>query len=354
MDERFTVCLIGPTSGGKSSILATLVDCVTIGAHGFPPDYRFNIQEITETEFTSGQIERPGRILDARGGDYEKLRRDFGSAAWGATEVDDTFEYFFRLQITRRISPQNGSSAQTLLRVIDAGGEIATPQDGAGSSVTSEVVDKFSDQISAAEGLIFAVPSVNLSHARWIRSLSELMDRLATRGSGNLKRIMVAFTQYERLFVQLGPSAFRYAVDPRVALHIVRKCVETASWLQKLRALETQIPPVAVRFTVTSSFGFARRYDNPNIDPHQPGEVRFRTGASDARYTALWRPFLTAEPFLWAAVGEDTGFTFSFADILGGDETVAAPEPTESPPPPPAAWRKWLSRLIDSFDINRR
>ena len=39
-----------------------------------------------------------------------------------------------------------------------------------------------------------------------------------------------------------------------------------------------------VRFTVASAYGFTKRFQNPNIDPHQPGERRFRrVGLEGAR-----------------------------------------------------------------------
>ena len=72
-----------------------------------------------------------------------------------------------------------------------------------------------------------------------------------------------------------------------------------------------------MRFTVASSYGFTKRFQNPNIDPHQPGERRFRRASlEEARASnEYWRPFLTAEPFLYAALGLDSAFTFSFAQL---------------------------------------
>jgi hypothetical protein len=53
------------------------------------------------------------------------------------------------------------------------------------------------------------------------------------------------------------------------------------------------------------------------MDPHQPGERRFRrAGVDGARaYSEYWRPFLTAEPILYAALGLDSAFTFSHAQL---------------------------------------
>jgi len=90
-----------------------------------------------------------------------------------------------------------------------------------------------------------------------------------------------------------------------------------------LRALEAT---ASVRFTVTSAYGFTKRFQNPNIDPHQPGERRFRRqGVEGARgFNEFWRPFLTAEPVLYAALGLDSPFTLSFERLDARQEAPGA------------------------------
>jgi hypothetical protein len=111
-----------------------------------------------------------------------------------------------------------------------------------------------------------------------------------------------------------------------VALHALRKSLRAVQWLDRLRALESPNGGGAsVRFTVCSAYGFVKRFQNPNIDPHQPGERRFRrAGLEGARaYNEYWRPFLTAEPFLYAALGLDSAFTFSYAQLDARIEEIA-------------------------------
>jgi hypothetical protein len=297
--------------------------------------------------------------LDASVGDYERLRRRFGSPTLQATDTDNTYAYFFCLE-SRSPYSATAVSSRILLQVVDAAGEIAVAQDGAEKAIPSEVVTKFNEQICQADVLVFVLPLVKLTHATWINSLSNLMGKVANYGSQKLRRVVVAFTQYERLFVQLGPMAFRYALDPKVVLHILRRCLETAPWLDQLRPMEMQSPPVAIRFIVTSAFGFARKYDNPNIDPHQEGQGLFKV--SGGRHAILWRPFLTAEPFLWAALGEDTSFTFSFASLY--DEQPSEPESmgdsarVRSQMGFGRTGKTWIQRvsrtLADALDVNRR
>ncbi len=311
MTEKLTICLVGPKKGGKSSLLATLTDCVSQSAFGYSPRLRPALQPITSAEFAEGAAQRP--ILDSDAGDYEKLRRDFAEGGV-ATDTLDTYDYYFRLTLNGEVAPEIAARAPWLLQVVDAAGEIAVPPDGAKVAILNDVKDKFAGQLLAAEAIVLVLPMVRLEDSGWVGNMARLIDRLAQSRERRLKRLVVAFSQYERLFVRLGPSAFTYACDPAVALHVLRRSLRAAQWLEGLRALETT---ASVRFTVTSAYGFTKRWQNPNIDPHQPGERRFRrAGIEGARgFNEFWRPFLTAEPFLYAALGLDSAFTFSFQQI---------------------------------------
>ena len=50
--------------------------------------------------------------------------------------------------------------------------------------------------------------------------------------------------------------------------------------MDALRALD--LAGVSIRFTVTSAYGFVKRFQNPNIDPHQPGEQRRLASLAEA------------------------------------------------------------------------
>ncbi len=311
MTEKLTICLVGPKRGGKSSLLASLTDCVSQSAFGYSPRLRPALQPISAAEFSEGR--RMLEILDSDAGDYERLRRDFAEGGV-ATDTLDTYDYFFRLTLNGAVAPEIAARGPWLLQVVDAAGEIAVPPDGAKVAILNDVKDKFGGQLLGAEAIILVLPMVRLEDSGWVGNMARLIDRLAQSRERRARRIVVAFSQYERLFVRLGPSAFTYACDPAVALHVLRKALRAAPWLEGLRALETT---AAVRFTVTSAYGFTKRWQNPNIDPHQPGERRFRrAGIEEARgFNEFWRPFLTAEPFLFAALGLDSAFTFSFQQI---------------------------------------
>lgn len=316
MTETLTICLVGPRGGGKSSLLATATDCIVQNAHGYPAELRPSLQPITRAAFhgfdsAASKLD----ILDGMVDDYQKLRRDF-IAGGAPTEPGRLAEYFFRLTLNGAESSPLREKAACLLRVVDAAGGVAIPDDSAPHEAPSELREDFASRLQSADAIVLVLPLARIEDAGWIGNLARLVERLALAPDQRLKRVVVAFSQYERLFVRLGPSAFTYACDPAVALYALRRSLLSAPWSDALRALQRR---VAVRFIALSAYGFVKTFQAPNIDPHAEGERRFRrkTIAGPRGFAEFWRPFLTADPLLYAALDLDNAFLFSFADIDG-------------------------------------
>lgn len=318
MAEKLTICLVGPRKGGKSSLLATATDCIVQNAHGYSPDLRPAMQTITRAAFhgfdsAASKLD----IFDGLADDYQRLRREFSE---GCAPTDPRgHEYFFRLTLNGDAPREIAEKAPYLVRIVDAAGDIAIPDDTAPADMLNDARDDFASKLLSAEAIVFVLPLVRFEDSGWVGNMARLIERLALAADQRLKRVVVAFSQYERLFVRLGPSAFTYACDPDVALHVLRKSLQSAPWIDSLRALEAGARRIDVRFTAISSYGFVKTFQNPNIDPHHEGERRFRrTGVTGPRaLNEFWRPFLTADPILYAALDLDSAFTFSFAQIDG-------------------------------------
>jgi hypothetical protein len=246
------------------------------------------------------------------------LRREFAEGG-APTSAADIYEYYFRLTLNGEPPPDASGKGPHLLEIIDASGDIAAPRDDAPVTVPYGIKEKFASRLLNAEAIVFVLPLVRLEDCGWAGNLARLLERLAHAPERKTKRFVVAFSKYERLFALLGPSAFTYACDPAVALHVLRKSLRAAQWIDTLRALESSSNNVKVRFTMCSAYGFTKTFQNPNNDPHQQGCRRFRRSTADGArgLNEFWRPFLTAEPILNAALGLDSAFTFSFAQLEG-------------------------------------
>jgi hypothetical protein len=332
MAEKLTICLVGPKNGGKSSLLASLADCVIQSAYGYSPDLRPALQAITQNEFEKAEAAASKfEILESLVSPYERLRQEF--AGGGApTSPADIYEYYFRLTLNGEAPLEARAKAPYLLEIVDASGDIAAPDEASPIVVPYGIREKFAAKLLSAEAIVFVLPLVRFDDCRWVGALARLMERLAQTPDKKAKRLIVAFSQYERLFVQLGPSAFTHACDPAVALHVLRKSVQAAPWMDVLRTLEAAADDVRVRFTVFSAYGFTKTFQNPNIDPHQMGEWRFHRSSVNGPHalSEFWRPFLTVEPILCAALDLDSAFTFSYAQIDGSEPALVAEDETRS------------------------
>lgn len=320
MAEKLTICLIGPKKSGKSALLASAPDCIVQGAHGYSPDLQPAMQPIGRGEFDAvAAVAAKLGLLEDSAEEFQKLRRAFAESDAPHEQLFPV-EHFFRLTL-------NGAqrAGPCLLKIVDASGDIAVTDEAAPTDVTKDAREKFAARLSESQAIVLAPPLLRVEESGWALGMARLIERLARAPGDKLKRIVVAFTQYDRLFTRLGPSAFTYACDPAVALYVLRKHLAASNWIAGLRALEAA--NVDVRFTVASSFGFAKKFQCPNVDPHQKGERRFRRASVSGprALNEFWRPFLTADPFIFSATGLDSAFAFTCAQIDGTLE-VRAPQ----------------------------
>jgi hypothetical protein len=324
--QRMSIALVGPRKAGKSTLIAALPDCVAQGAHGYPGELRLALQPIGRTEFEGGHLASSKyELLENLVSSYERLRESVEGGG-EPTPAETPQEYFFRLTQNGE-RPQGAPDASRLLEIVDVGGDLAAPEEGFAQPppVSSRV--QFATRLLACDAIVFVLPLVRLEEARWAGSIARLVERLAQAPDRKAKRVIVAWSFYERLFVNLGPSAFTYACDPDVAAHVLRRALAQAPWLDALRELE-RAPDTALRFCVFSSFGFVKGFQNPNLDPHRKSDRRFFRVSAAGRpaLSEFWRPFLAAEPILNAALGFDSAFCFSYDRLAAAARALAVEE----------------------------
>ncbi|NPV19287.1 hypothetical protein [Bradyrhizobium aeschynomenes] len=362
MVEKCTICLVGPKSAGKSSLLQTLVDCVELAGHGFSSDYGISLRDIDEAEYSDGQA--VSRILGGSSGNYRDYRSDFFHVQ---VQTDSTIEFYFRLTVDVQGATRGESQRiSKLLRVVDSAGEYAVVENYGGGRIDNptESVNKLNDALMEAEATIIVIPLVDMEKATFVGPLTNLIAQLVKTSDQKPSRIVVAFTQYEKLFVRAGRDAFAAACQPEVAEGVIRRALGQGQWAADLKRFAKK-PNKQVYLTVTSSYGFARGLGIPNIDPHWPAEMPSEQliGKPDD-IAAYWRPFLTADPFITAAIDHPGELTFTFEALfpeehegLGEEQVPYDPEPQPEVAPVELTQRRpkngWLKDKLNWFNRNR-
>lgn len=337
-----TVVLVGQKAAGKSSLLQTWVQCVTSKQHGFVDEGLLSANSITEKRFAE-EDDRPPPLLSAVDGDYESFSAQFFSEQ---QETTQTTSYYFELNF--------GVRKPTRLCIVDSAGEhsIKSPDRNPSQpeSVQAEV-NKLSEALKSAHSVIVAVPLIDLHTSDYGSGLQQFINDLVIPTRPNPKRIVIAYTHYERLFVELGNSAKNYARNHKVIQHVIESATAANRWSQPFREF-VRNPDREIFLTVSSAFGFVRDNGSPNVDPHavEIGDLApERPFLSPRGRFANWEPFLTADPFLCAALGKAGEFAIEFPR-----PAKAAPPPRTPSPPPPEREKnrrlQWLWNVTNTPD----
>ncbi len=353
---RTIVCLLGPSNGGKTTLLRTMRSCLAQEAYGYSPGHvsSFNLVEVLEREFNEGLQDTDRRIIKrAAGGRYASEESQFHAREaqidhWGqevsSRAGDGPADYFFSLEWTP--GPLSfpdfvpDPPEPVLMQIVDAAGDLSTwsrpPSDD-----WAQQLDDLESRLRVMDAAIIVVPLDSHGTDLWAAHLCELIEQLV-RIPGEqkvLKRLLVVFNKYEHLFTRFGTEAVSIALRPHAALYTVRREFQHRRWLQRLSQL-ARGGEIDLRFTVASSLGFTRLFGTPNTDvdatKSSSGPKRFLVKmGSTGEFAAepLWRPFLTADPFIFAATGLVNSYMFTVQD-LERDETFEDEAPQDEEPEP--------------------
>ena len=374
---RTIICLLGPSNGGKTTLLRTMGSCLAQEAYGYAPGdiASFNLTEILEQEFNEGLHDAGRRIIKrpAGGGRYASEESQFHAREaqidhWGqevsSRASDGPADYFFSLEWTpgplAALDSAQEAPEPVLMQIVDAAGDLSTwsrppPEDWA------HQLDDLENRLRVMEAAIVVVPLDSHGTDLWAAHLCEVIDKLVRMPSEQrlLKRVIVVFNKYEQLFARFGTDAVLVAIRPHAALYVVRREFQHRRWLQRLSQL-ARGGDVDLRFTVASSLGFTRLFGTPNVDADASksasGPMRFRVKTGSAGELAaepLWRPFMTVDPFIFAATGLVNGYMFTIQDLenaqaLGDDvpqeeaafDDTWPEEPAPPAPPKPSAFTR--------------
>lgn len=308
------ICLVGPKSSGKTTLLYTWRKSFAYRSHGFTVNGLIKIDPISLAEAESCGV-RSARFLGAVSGEFN----DFAEAFLRKPEeTDATTSYLFEVSQT--------NSPKRIVEVIDSAGELLIRSKGGDTQYSPEAKEQLVKGLSKAQTIIVAMPMVDLQMAPEFEAIQELVLGFTdVENLPNLRRLVLAFTHCERRLIYLGNQAFRYAADPKNLKALIEAHFEKMPWRDNVRAFAT-MPERDVFLTASGANGFLTGNGTVNIDPHAPSRLidnvtaqaltgqiseseRERGKYNENRFVSSsgqlipWKPFLTADPFFCAILG---------------------------------------------------
>jgi hypothetical protein len=269
--------------------------------------------------------------------EYDRHVSEAVSQRLGATQRTAIRKYEFELSYGT-----DAARTRFDFTVADAAGEHVFPEDTQADATeeqeSRESRDAFIDYLVHSEGLVIVLPLYRIRRPRFDQLMDRLIDALTPDDTlpgeaPRLRRVIIALSQYERLFVQFGNQAAEIASHPHVARQAAASRLRDVPWMRRLRELRRRYH---IKVIVTSAYGFLPDFGNPNLDPDAEPNLPFaiRVDPDNPANSEYERhPFLAADPFIFAASGLDNQFMLDIEEVFkdggegddGGDE-VAEPE----------------------------
>jgi hypothetical protein len=294
-EHELHVGLTGPTKSGKTNLFIDLERCIDLGFHGF--------ERWRELAIETNRVHR----ALIRG-----FNRSLPQSTLSATDIR------FQLRYRSASLPHD-----VTVHVRDAPGEAAFPRssDNTAMKQAKEDLDKWFEK---AAGIVLVISVVGAgTHSGFMELIDKVEDFFQKAGEPgflSLERVVVAISMFDLLMLRFGPQALDVATDPKAVLAILHEHMRPAfDVLRDFRPFAQSDARLDLRFVATSSYGFHTGFGCPNVetmdekfdpkDAQFPGPLRPET----KRY-----PYMTADPFVFAAVGLDSPFLFTREEILQG------------------------------------
>lgn len=299
--------------------MQTFRDCVELKTHGYLPEYNFNVVSIPEQDFLDEDQTRAR--IGPKVGEYELFRKRFFGIQ---QETDKTIDYCFLVNYT---PPLSRAKKSVKVRIFDSAGEDVVSANSYGGDApvrSEESIERLNAAVADSDSLVIVLPLVDGLAEGQYRDLLEVVRAYADAPRES-KRIVVAFNQYERLFVRVGRLAYVAATTRRVMIKVIKDALRLSDMSDLLLNFSSGSGN-QVYFVTTSSYGFVKGLGIPNIDPHSylssPDEGQVIMGKASNDIRKYWNPFLVADPFLCAALDVPSTYCLTFADLAEDDRLL--------------------------------
>lgn len=307
-DKDIRIGLTGPVKSGKTNLFVDFAKCVELNAHGF--QQRHNIQIETD------RVNR-------------RLLRSYYRHLPEATESVTDIRFDLDIDLPKNdvtAMPDELEHHQFTIHVRDAPGEAAFPNlelEGK-DNPHQESAEKLDEWFSQAKGIVLVISALNAGtdagFEALIDKIEDFFERAGRPEFEQLERIAIAVSMFDLLLLRFGNRARDIATEPEAVLAILHAHLRPAfDIIKDFRPFPAQEREIDLRFIGTSSYGFHPQLGCANIDPNtevlEPKNSRFPMplAPENVRY-----PYMTADPFIFAALGMDSPFLFTRDEILSG------------------------------------
>lgn len=320
--KDISIGLTGPVKSGKTNLFVDFAKCVELNAHGF--QQRYNIQ--IETDRVNRRLLR-------------SYYRNLPEATESVTDI--RFDLDIDLPDSEAAEASNELINQKFtIHVRDAPGEAAFPNseiDGQDSPHENSA-EKLDEWFSKAKGIVLVISSLNAGtdagFSVLIDKVEDFFERAGRPEFEQLERVVIAISMFDLMLLRFGNRARDIATEPEAVLAILHAHLRPAfDIIKDFRPFPLQEKEIDLRFIATSSYGFHPQLGCANIDPTtetlEPENSRFPMplAPDNVRY-----PYMTADPFIFAALGLDSPFLFTRDEILSGimqERDLTAPPKSE-------------------------
>lgn len=333
MQDEVRIGLIGPRSAGKSSMFGTFQEALDSGRHGFPRATNPKIRRTAEATPVEGLA--PEDIIEGilgQGG--QPFNDDAANALSGAIAATPPDQIVTRHYSLTYDDVDEGRQRTVQLTITDAAGEHSF-----GKNLQNKDTEAYRRQLhrelGSCHGFVVVVPFSTAGEVNFIRQLESWLDALDKIASVQEKadpmliprqrRLVIALTRYDVLLTDFGSDAFNFAADPAIATDIINRLVRHGTngdgYGNKIARFDKSAGGrFEIVFVPTSSFGFVPGFGCANLDPDLPDDDAVRGNiklgmSPDPFKVALPGypgqhvfPFLTADPFIYAATGMENPF----------------------------------------------
>ncbi|MEQ8307612.1 MAG: hypothetical protein RIA09_13710 [Hoeflea sp.] len=302
------VGLTGPVRSGKTNLFVDFAKCVELDFHGF--------QQLHNIEIETDRANR-------------RLLRSYYRNLPDATESVTDIRFNLNISLPQANGTDPGApleDKQFTIHVRDAPGEAAFPEEDLTGRTNPHAskLKELDEWFSKAKGIVLVISALNAGTDAGFEALIEKVEDFFERAGKpefqNLERVAIAISMFDLLLLRFGNRSRDIATEPEAVLAILHAHLRPAfDIIKDFRPFPSQEREIDLRFIATSSYGFHPQLGCPNIDTKaetlDPANSRFPVPLTpdNVRY-----PYMTADPFIFAALGLDSPFLFTRDEILSG------------------------------------